>query len=282
MTNVERYVRPTDLEEAWALIREGKGTARPVGGGVDAALYVPPRVTTLVDLSDLPLRYIEEDAGALRIGAGVTLSELLERDAVACYLDCIIAEVLRHVASPLLRNVATVGGTIASAHPWSDVIPLFLVLGAEVKLYDGSEHAVPIEEFVAKRGLAAGALITEVRLSSPAAGAAVAFEKFTRTGFDVALLNCAVYLRNEGGVCRDVRVAAGGTPDTAKRIPAIEQVIEGRPLDGETIEAAAAVAEEAIPVRDDRRASAGYRRILTSAGVRRCLRRIEARQGGSA
>jgi len=282
VTNVQRYLRPESVEQAWALIRDGKEAARPVGGGVDAALYMPPRVTTLVDLSDLPLRYIEAEAGVLRIGAGATLTELLEHGRAAEYLNGIIPETLRRVASPLLRNLATVGGTLASAHPWSDVIPLFLVLGATVVVYDGAARAVAIDEFIGDRRAVAGALITEVLLPSPAAGAAAAFEKFTRTGFDVALLNCACFVAIDDGVCRAVRLAAGGTPDMAKRVPAIEEQLVGGRLDDEAITAAAALAEEAIAVRSDRRASGAYRRILTSAGVRRCLRRIAARQGGTA
>ncbi|MFC2081771.1 FAD binding domain-containing protein [Candidatus Bipolaricaulota bacterium] len=280
MANVERYIRPASLEEAWRVLREGGATARPIGGGVDLALYVPREVTTLVDVSVLSARCVEEPGGGLKIGAGVTLTELAECPRVASYLDGILVEVLRKVASPLLRNLATVGGTLASAHPWSDVIPLFIVLGAEVELYEGEIRTVSLEDLVADRAAAAGALISTVRLPAVTSNARAAFEKFTRTGFDVGMLNCACYVSLDRGVCTSARIALGGTPDMAARVAGVEEMVVGTRLDNAAIDAAAEYAAEAVPARDDQRASGEYRRVLAAAGVRRCLKRIAARTGG--
>jgi CO/xanthine dehydrogenase FAD-binding subunit len=280
LTNVRSYLRPKSLEEAWALLRQHGTAARPIGGGVDAALFLPPQVTTLIDLSRLPLRTISETDGRWRIGAAATLTELLEHDLASSYLDGIVGEVLHRVASPLLRNLATVGGTLASAHPWSDVIPLFLVLGAEVTVYDGTLRAVPFDEFLARRADVAGALIVEVRLPAAAAGGHAAFEKFTRTGFDVGMLNCGCLLTIADGACGTVRIAFGGTPQMAARVPALEQRLAGARLDEATIEDAATLAAAVVDVRDDQRASGDYRKILVSVGLRRCLRRVAERAGG--
>ena len=119
-----------------------------------------------------------------------------------------------------------------------------------------------------------------VRLPSVAGNAGAAFEKFVRTGFDVGMLNCACYAAFDGGVCTTARIALGGTPDMAARINEVEELVVGTRLDGAAIDAAAERAAEAVPARDDQRASGEYRRVLASAGVRRCLKRIAARTEG--
>jgi CO/xanthine dehydrogenase FAD-binding subunit len=277
VANVEKYVRPGSLEEAWQLLREGGASARPIGGGVDLALFVPREVTTLVDVSALSPHCLEESGGVFEIGAGVTLTELAECPMAENYAGGFLVEVLHRVASPLLRNLATVGGTLASAHPWSDVIPAFIALGAEVDLYDGETRTIPLEDLVADRAAAAGALITTVRLPAVAGAASAAFEKFVRTGFDVGMLNCACFASFDGGACAAARIAIGGTPEMAKRVPEAESVIVGEALDEDVIEAAAKRAAETIPARDDQRASGAYRRVLAASGVRRCLARIAQR-----
>jgi len=275
-----RYLRVTSLEEAWSAMQEGGETARVIGGGVDLALFVPRGVKTLVDISGLFRDCVDTPEGGLRIGAGLTLTELAESASVGRYVDGIVVDVLRRVASPLLRNLATVGGTLASAHPWSDVIPLSIALGAEVELYAGEPRRMALEDLVLDRAAMARALITHVHLPAAAPGARAAFEKFTRTGFDVGMLNCACCVVLEDGLCRMARIALGGTPDMAKRVREAEEALRERALDDETIAATAERGAQAVPARDDQRASAEYRRVLAAAGIRRCLERIAAATGG--
>jgi len=61
----------------------------------------------------------------------------------------------------------------------------------------------------------------------------------------------------------------------------VESELEGQSLDGGTIDRIAGLAADAIDARDDRRASAGYRRDLVRVGVSRCLRRIAEGLGGT-
>ena len=194
VTSVQTYQRPSSIEEAWRLLNEGGKSAKLVGGGVDVALFAPPEIITLIDLADLPNRSIEMRNGELVMGAGMTLTELLESPLTASYLDGIVVTMLRQVASPLLRNAASVGGALASTHPWSDVITLFLALGARVTQYAGRLQTRSLDELLEGRGIIDRAIITEVILPVPADRTYVSFEKFVRTGFDVGMLNCACRL----------------------------------------------------------------------------------------
>jgi CO/xanthine dehydrogenase FAD-binding subunit len=208
------------------------------------------------------------------IGSSVTLSELLESPEAEAYLDGILVTVLRQVASPLLRNVATVAGSIAGTHPWSDVIALFLALDAQVTQYSGQLETIALEELLQARGTIDRAVITEITLPAMPDRTFASYEKFVRTGFDIGMLNCAFLITVDDRGCGGVRVVFGGTPDMAHRVEALESALSGASLSQETIDAAASLAADVVPVRDDVRASAWYRGILAGAGTRRCLTRI--------
>jgi CO/xanthine dehydrogenase FAD-binding subunit len=108
---VSAYARPTSLDEALELLAaEG---AVPFGGGTDLAGQVDRGIrepSTLVDLRDAGLAMIESEGDGLRIGSAVTLAELAESPLVERYAA--VADAASLAASPLLRNVGTVGGNL--------------------------------------------------------------------------------------------------------------------------------------------------------------------------
>lgn len=274
-------VRPTTLDEAWRAKCEHGNAARFLGGGVDLALLAPSDVTTLIDLSELDLSYIRTERAYLNIGATTTMTSAIESPPVGAHAGGFLRDVLRQVASPLQRNLATLGGTLARAHAWSDVIPALLVLDAELLLYDGSENTLPLETFLEERGKSAMPLIAEIRLPKAPESSRGAFAKFTRTAFDVGMLNVACLGAIDKEKWSGVRIAIGGTPGLATRLRAAEKQLEGEPADVDQIASAASSASDAIDARDDRRASAEYRRTLARELTARCLLKIAGLPEGS-
>jgi len=105
------YARPASLDDALALLADDG--AAPLGGGTDLAGQVDRGIrmaTLLVDLRDAGLAAIEGRDGGLRIGATVTLAALAASPLVAPYTA--VARAASLAASPLLRNVGTVGGNL--------------------------------------------------------------------------------------------------------------------------------------------------------------------------
>jgi len=104
---------PTTLDEAASLLSiEG---ARIVAGGTDLLpnlkhqLEEPPAVVSLHRLAGLREVAVEDEV--LRIGAGVTLSEVAEHDAVLAHAPS-LARAAGLVAGPLHRNMGTLGGNV--------------------------------------------------------------------------------------------------------------------------------------------------------------------------
>ena len=281
LSNLREYVRPDELDMALSLIKEKGRSARVIGGGIDLVRSSSPDIETLVDLCQLSLSYVRRTDKGIAIGATTTLTEILEAPALKNYLQGVVAEMLRQVGAPSLRNLASMGGTLASAHPWSDVITLFVALGAQVTLYNGVTRMVPLSDLYASRALLSPAIITEVLLPAYAKGTAAAFMKFSRTKFDIAILNCACLISTKNGDCKSVRLTAGGTPRLAALLPEAAEVLLGRKLSQTSIGQAAEIARETMLVRDDLRASGNYRRELVYAGVKRCLTCVSTQLSGA-
>ncbi len=110
-----RHAAAAGLEEAVALLAEPG--SRPVAGGTDLLGVLqnnvhPDYPPLLVDLKRIPgLEYIREDRRGLRLGTLATLAEVAAHPVVReCYPA--LAEAARSVASPQIRNMATVGGNL--------------------------------------------------------------------------------------------------------------------------------------------------------------------------
>ena len=270
---IRSIVRPATLEEAWERRCSEPGASRFLAGGIDLVLYVPPTVSTLIDLSRLGIDAVRQEGSDVVMGAMATLTDVLEAPLVRGFAGGLLCDVLRRVASPLQRNVATLGGAAVRAHPWSDVIPALLVLGARLDVFDGKRSTVELSDARAQSE-GPSPLVLAVRLPGASRDGRGAFEKFARTGFDVGVLNCACFAVIERGVCRTPRVAVGGTPSVARRLPRVEEMLAGKPLSASQIALAAQAAADVVDARGDRRATAEYRRVLTAVGVRRCLENL--------
>lgn len=278
LPHVTSVVRPTSLEEAYDLLINADGAARWLAGGIDIVRQSPSDDTTLIDISALPLHDItpEQEGRVVSIGAAVTLTELMESPLIAPLHHGELVSMFAGVASPLLRNLATLGGSLGSCHPWSDIHTLLLALGAHVEVYDGSYHTVDLADVAPQRSVSR-ALYTRILIPVPNGNQAASFEKFARTKFDVALLNCACCISIDAGRVESARVVAGGTPARAARIQAAEARLLDTNLDDAAIRHAADAAADEPGLREDVRASAEYRRVLLKTGIRRCLLRVRSR-----
>jgi xanthine dehydrogenase YagS FAD-binding subunit len=111
----------TSVDEAVRLLDQHGPTSKIVAGGSDLVTGVMkdwihgpgmPYPTALIDIMTVQeLHGIRPEGGGLRVGAATTLTELYESDVVKANWP-ILSESAHSVASPLIRNFATVGGNI--------------------------------------------------------------------------------------------------------------------------------------------------------------------------
>jgi CO/xanthine dehydrogenase FAD-binding subunit len=250
---ITAYHRPTTLDEALTLLTQPNRI--PLGGGT---LLSKPGMDPVeaVDLQSLNLNTIEQQGNSLKIGATVTLQQLLESDLSPRALKSALK-----LEAPLnLRNAATVAGTLVSCDGRSTFASVLLALDSKlelVKLDNAERHSqsLTIGEFLPLRNLQ-GSLITSVMLPF---NTRLAFEYASRTPVDKPIV-CAAVAQWNSGRTRLVLGGYGKSPLLA---------MDGTEADG--IETAA---RNAFHEATDEYGSAEYRMEVAAVLAKRCLERI--------
>ena len=110
-----KLLRPRTLDEASAYLARHAGDVRVLAGGTDLLpsmrqkLFEPQYVLDIRHLSEL--RGIREEESAVEIGALTTLTAIEHSDLLRRRYP-VLTEAAATVASPVLRNMGTVGGNI--------------------------------------------------------------------------------------------------------------------------------------------------------------------------
>jgi CO/xanthine dehydrogenase FAD-binding subunit len=276
------YTSPQSLLETLALISEYQGRAKIIAGGSDLLAKMKkglpmPEVLINVECVD-ELHYINHSSGkGLRIGAATSLSSLGKSDLILSKFP-VLAQAINSMASPFLRNRATIGGNLCNAAPSADTVPALIVLGSKVKISGlDFEKVVRVEEFFTGPGqtvLKPGQMVTEIQVPDLSPGcSAVYLKQKRRNGADLAVVGVAALLTlgKDHETLKDVRIALGAVAPTPIRSRKAENILNGRKLTPEIlIEAGKAAAAESSPI-DDSRSSADYRKKLVAVMTRRAV-----------
>jgi len=267
MWNLAEIQRPTALAEAVRLLRRPNVKTAILAGGTTLVPQARRDVQALVDLRNLNLSNIRREGNVLRVGATTTLQDIAESpDAPRMLAQA------AHASAPInVRNVATVGGVLASAGFGAPLPVVLLALDAVMVIYSPEARQSSVAAFLAYREklLRDGALITEIGI--PLTDARMAFEKVSRTPSDAPIVCAAAKLRLDGSTARDVRVAVGGVGPIPVRLARAEQTLEGKPLTEVLIAQAAEAAAKEVNPPNDFLASAEYRREMVKVLVKRML-----------
>lgn len=281
------YVAPGSLPEAIALMKQHGGAAQLLSGGTDLLPRMrkrkcAPRV--IVDLNGIPeLSYIEMRGNDLHIGAGTRLTELHESRIVKEQAGA-LAAALRVMASPGIRNRATIGGNLCNGSKCADTPPPLMVLDASVRLRgaDG-ERIVPLSEFFIQRAkpvpgcgktaIRADEIMTEVIIPCRQ-GSSTYLKLGRRKGSSISIASVAAYAAITNGKFEDVRVAVSAVASAPVRGRKVEAALKGMPVSAKIIERASALIMEEIDPISDVRGSAAYRKEMASVLTRRALTKI--------
>jgi CO/xanthine dehydrogenase FAD-binding subunit len=285
-----RYFAPRSLEEALRLLAEHGDDAKPLAGGqslVPAMNFRLARPAVLVDLNRVgELAYVARRDGALSIGA-MTRQRTAEQAPEVLSEAPLLAEALRHVAHPQIRNRGTIGGSLAHADPAAELPAVALALDAAFELRSvrgvRTLRAADFYTGLFATALGPGELLTEVRISSPAPHSGFAFEELSRRHGDYALVGVAatIALHGDGRVeqARLALLSVGEGPWLAERAAGL---LRGNLPGNEAVRAAADAAAADVDPPSDIHASSAFRRHLVAVLTRRALLRACARAGSAA
>jgi carbon-monoxide dehydrogenase medium subunit len=273
---------PTTLDEAFSLLESYGEAARPMAGGTALVNFLKQGLLTtehLVSLEHLPgLSEIRLEPDGIHIGALARHREVETSSLVRQHAP-LLAEVYSRVATVRIRNMATVGGSLAHADPAQDPPLGLMVLDARVRLVSShGERTLPVRELFTdyyETVIEPSELLTEVIVPiQPTAARAVYLKFLPRTEDDYATVAVAALAEIQDDICRNVQIALGSAGPTPIQATATEQLLTGQSPGTELIRhAAEAVADQVDPLSDFR-GPADYKRDMAVVFTRRALERI--------
>ena len=246
LLNLLEYHWVEDIDEALLLMGRAGVMTVALAGGTHLLGLDDDHIEAVVDLRDLGLSYIREDAASVHIGAMTTLQNMVDAPELRELATGVLAKAAQASSfSRVIRNSATIGGTLAiGAASQADVLTVLAALDAEALLRSGSRTMVDLGAGTVERpGFAlAGVtfkgkqerrvssinlsherrpneLIIEVIIPRPPAGTGASFQRIGRTPTDIALLNACALVEIQDGRYKQVRLALGGVNMGAVRLP---------------------------------------------------------------
>jgi aerobic carbon-monoxide dehydrogenase medium subunit len=278
------YACPTTLPEAVQLLAGYDGEAKALAGGQSLVPMLAFRLAQpalLVDLRKLAdLRGIRISEKGVALGAMVRWREI-EDDERLDTAHPLLKAAIAHVAHYQVRNRGTVGGSLAHADPAAEMPGIAMTCDAEIAVVGKSGarviQAADFFQGALTTALTSDEIIVEVRLPAWSARRRWGFEEFARRRGDFAMAAAAVfYDESEDGKARNAHVGVIGVADRPLRLPAVEEVLNGRTINQATIAEAETATSAAVDPQHDIHASAAYRRALVGTMVERALKRAAA------
>jgi carbon-monoxide dehydrogenase medium subunit len=270
------YYAPESLDEALSILERFGDEAKLLAGGQSLIplmrlRFAAPRA--LVDLRKVEgLDKIDASNGHLNIGALVTHRTCEHADG----LPGVISSCAPQISDPIVRNVGTVGGSLAHADPQGDWGAVMLALRGEVVARStGGERTIPIDDFFQgpfMSSLQPNEAVTEVRVHDRGPREGGAYMKLKRRIGDYATVGVAVHLSLGNGGVERAGIGLTGVGPANMRAEAAEEALAENELGDEAIAEAGRLAAEAAQPRSDERGSEDYKRQVVRVYTERGLR----------
>jgi aerobic carbon-monoxide dehydrogenase medium subunit len=270
------YSAPSNLKDALGLL--AGDDVKVLAGGMSLIPLMKLRLATpgqLVDIGRIPdLNYIREDKGTLRIGATTTHYQVEISAAVRSRCP-LLAEAAAHIGDIQVRNVGTIGGSVAHADPAADYPASLLALEARVVLVTAKgQRELPIAEFFVDTfttALEPGEIIREVIVPVEEQSVGTSYQKMLQPASGFAIVGVAARVKKSGGKVTMARVGVTGLSGKPYRASNVEKALEGTAGTASDVQKAATSVAEGVDANSDLHASADYRKHLAKVYTMRAL-----------
>jgi len=288
MRRFDMYV-PEDLTDLLEYLDSHQSGVHIIANGSDLINRIQRRQVNpkvVVDLSGLSeFNYVRKEGNTIRIGAMTTISDLIASPIIDSRHD-VFREAAAKFGGPSIRNVATVGGNICAASSSEDLLPVLLVLDAQVRVKSKlGERVLRLEDFLKGKRvteLKANEILVETMFHELDEQSACAFEKIgMRNSLIIAFVSATVYLKldKKSQRAEQIRIAfnrvGGKIPERAKHT---EEKLRGEVLNPQLIDDAIASLRSELRLSSDFRVSGEYRSdvacVLFKRALDRCVEKL--------
>jgi carbon-monoxide dehydrogenase medium subunit len=275
------YTAPKTLDDALQLLASG---AKPLAGGMSLIPMMKLRLAApehLVDLGKLKdLNYIREAGGSIQIGATATHYEV-ENSPILRRKCPLLVETAAAIGDPQVRNMGTIGGSVAHADPAADYPAALQALEAKLILKGvKAERTIAAADFFLDAfttPLEPAEIVREVIVPSEDVATGTSYQKVPQAASGFPIVGVAARVRRGRGKIEFVRIGVTGLSNHSYRAIAAEKALEGKSGSVSEIQKAAALVVEGVDANSDLHASADYRRHLAIVYAARALAAALAR-----
>ncbi len=277
------YVRAESPQHALALLSQHGDDARILAGGQTLLASLNLRLsqpTLLIDIGGLAAwRGISLQGDVLRIGALTRHVEVEESPLVALHAP-LLAQAAPHIAHRAIRNMGTVGGSVAYADPAAEWPACVLALDGTLVIHGAAgERRVAAADFfhgLYSTALQEGELLAAMEVPLLQPGERHHFDELSRRHGDYAVAGLAARARWDGHGLHDLRLAFLSLGDRPLRARNAEALLQAGPLDEARIGAADAALRAELAPFADLTHSAAAKTQMAATLMRRALRTLSA------
>ena len=256
-----KYHRASSLADASALFSKG-GDAKLLGGGQSLIAALKLRLAAPTDLVDLAgikdLSGIKVEGNTIVVGAMTRHAEVASSKDVKAKIPA-LANLVGMIGDRMVRNMGTIGGSIANNDPAADYPAAVLGLNATITTNKRKIAADDFFKGLYETALAAGEIITSVSFPIPKKAA---YMKFKNPASRFAIVGVMVVDTGSG-----VRVAVTGAGPGVFRVAEMEKALAAKWAP----ESVASVVVPASKLNTDLHASAEYRSHLIAVMAKRAV-----------
>jgi carbon-monoxide dehydrogenase medium subunit len=253
------YHRPSSVSEAVGLISED---AKILAGGQSLLPTMKLRLaqpSDMIDLGAVPgLSDISVEGSTVTIGATATHASVAASQAVAGAIPA-LAKLASGIGDAQVRNMGTIGGSVANSDPAADYPAAVLGLGATIHTNSRTIAADDFFTGIFETALAENEIITKVSFPVPQAAAYI---KFVNPASRFAIVGVFVARTADG-----VRVAVTGAGPSVFRVPEMEAALNGN-FSASALDGISIATDE---LNSDLHATAEYRGHLVTVMAKRAV-----------
>ena len=279
------YLRPSSVKEAIGFLEDYGEEARVLAGGQSLIPIMKLRLASphvLIDIGRIPgLSFIREEGDVLRIGA-MTRHRDLEQTSLVRNRYPLLADAAHSLGDPQVRNLGTIGGSVAHADPASDWGAALLAFDTKLVVTGPKgSRTLSIDDFFREpfvTALEPTEVLTEIQIPKTVAHSGGAYLKLKRKTGDFATVAVAAQVELDGrGAIAKARIglaAMGPTPLRARRA---EEHLTGRMPNPATLAEGARLAAEGVRPTRDLRGGVEHKRAMVEVYTRRALEKAVER-----
>lgn len=285
------YIKVDSLAQVFDLLARHGDQARILAGGQTLMATLNMRLSEpalLIDIGSLAqLKGIAIQRGGagdvLRIGALVTHTGIEQSELVAAHAP-MLSEAAPHIGHRAIRNLGTLGGSLAYADPAAEWPACALALEASIVLSSArGERRIPAADFFAGLYTTAAEpdeIVAACEFPLATRPARHDFSELARRHGDYAIVGLAATAvqtpasGSEAASLADVRLAFFAIADRPVRARRAEAILSGRPIGDETLRAAGETLAEEIGIVADLTSSSRAKQQMAAVLMRRAVRRL--------